>query len=195
MVNSVTPGKDNGSLWILLGILGVIAAGYFYTWPQLTELKSVRTTAAARTADLEAIQAQQQEISVLAQQLASRAADLDRLTLAVPSTSRNEELLVSLEHMASTSGVVLSTVQPTATAASSGSEVTVTLRGSYSGVAAFIELLDKNLRPVKIVDLSLTGSSDVVGASLVDATMTVVAADATPRAAAGSRAVGEDANE
>ncbi|MBI4032327.1 type 4a pilus biogenesis protein PilO [Candidatus Berkelbacteria bacterium] len=184
----VLPSKQNGMLWALLGILGVIAVGYFYTMPQIAKLKAVRTTAAARAADVLALEAQRQEILALNQQLDDRAGDLARLALAVPGAANMEELLVSLETIASTSGVVLASVQPVANAGAKGSEASVTLRGSYSGVKLFLELLAKNLRPVKVTELTLAGSSDVAGASLVDVTLTLVAADAVARSGGAASA-------
>lgn len=179
--NSPSPGKQNGALWAVLGGLGAVVIGYFYTLPQITALKEVRTTVQARAADVAALDVQAQELLATKQLLDQRSAELERLALAVPNTNGIDDLLVTLESIASTSGVVLASVQPVVTAGTKGSEAAVTLRGSYSGVRLFLEQLAKNLRPIKITELSIAGSSDVAGASLVDVSLTVIAADSVVR--------------
>lgn len=173
-------GRSNDILWAAVGILGVLAMGYFYVAPQMTELKTARATTQAREKDAAALETQITQVNQIAQQLNSQQSALQQLALAAPSSSAYDQLLIALQAIASESGVVLSTVQPASGNTTAGQQVNVTisLKGSYGGMHLFLENTAKNIRPLTITNLSLTSAADVTGASLLNATLIVTAAQA-----------------
>lgn len=194
--------KTNGMLWALLGLVVTFALGYFYVLPQVSTLRETRLATEALAADVTGLQAAMSEVQALDQSVAQRSAIVDQLNLAVPSSAAVDELIVSLETIASSAGVVLPTVQPATSTDGSVVPLTVTVRGSYSGVRLFLELLEQNLRPIRVTTLTMSTTSDVSGASLVTTTLTLEAArvptataakaDEAPNAAAAPGGANED---
>ncbi len=172
-------GRSNATLWLLLGVLGVLAIGYFYTVPQIETWKSARAMATAKQRDVQSIQQRIAEIQQLDGQLSQEASGLDRLDLAVPKTPGSEDLLITLEAIAAASGTSLASVQPLdSTEEVAEPVITVGVTGSYGGVQLFLDLLSQNLRPIEVANLSLVGTSETDGASLVTATLTIMPAQA-----------------
>ena len=169
--------KGNAMLWGVLGLLGAFVVGYFYVLPSVRELKTTRLAASALAADAQSLQTTINLVTATDQSLGEHQAAIDRLALAVPDHPAFDELLVSLSAIASASGVVVPTMQPlTAASGESGAGVSLTVRGSYSGIHLFLELVSQNLRPLKVTQLTLSSTSDVTGASLISASLSLVAA-------------------
>lgn len=180
--------KSNATLWLLLGVLGVVAVTYAYTGPSIAKLKEVRLTALARAADTQELQARISQIVALEQQLKLREDKLKELDVAVPADPSIDEFVRSLEAMASASGVLLTSIQP-AQAESSVASVSVSLRGSYSGIHLFLQRLATSRRPVAVRSLALSTAADAGGTSLLSATMQLDAATGAQAAVKeGSRA-------
>lgn len=183
--------KSNATLWLLIGILGVGAIGYFYVAPQVRALKDIRLSGAALAADKLAYEVQISQIAALDTRLTVQETALDQLSLAVPDQPAVDELIVALQAIASKSGIVLSSIQPAAEGSTAGVSVLIAARGSYSGLHLFLEELGKNQRPIKVTELALNAASDVTGASLVNASMQLVAATASQSGAAAAESVGQ----
>lgn len=192
--------RSNGVLWGLLGALGVIGLGYFYVAPQVDTLRDTRLAAAALAADKQSYEIRINEVLALDERLDAAQSSLDQLDLAIPPDAAIDELLVSLDAMAAKSGIVLATIQPaTVEGVENGVTVSLTARGSYSGLKLFLETLQTNLRPLSVTSLAVSAASDVSGASLITASMELTAAtarglsDAPVTAAASAGQVNETA--
>lgn len=170
--------RTNATLWLLLGVAGALGTWQLYTAPQLQGLRQIRLSTAALAADKQAYELRLAEVAALDRRLVAQQPVLDQLALAVPDKPAVDELLVSLGAMASSSGIVLGTVQPSEQGTEEGITVSLTARGSYAGIRLFLEALDSNLRPIKVTELGLAAASNVDGASLVNATVQLVAATA-----------------
>lgn len=168
--------KSNATLWLLLGIVGAVAAGYFYVAPEVSELRQLRLNSQALAADRQAYELQISQVTALDTRLDAQQSVLDQLAVAIPARPAVDELIVALQAMASQSGIILSTIQPAAESSSDGVSATISARGSYSGLHLFLEELAKNQRPIKVTELALSAASDVTGASLVNASIQLVAA-------------------
>ena len=177
VVNSLGQ-RSNSTLVATLGVLVAALLGYYYVAPTVTTLGNSRLATAALALDKTAYETRIGEVVALDARLRGQPALLDRLTLAVPPDAAIDELIVSLEALAAGSGIVLATVQPVVVQEESGTKVSVTARGSYGGLRLFLEQLASNLRPIKVTELTLTAASDVSGASLVNASFQLVAAQA-----------------
>ena len=170
--------RSNATLWLLLGVLGAAAVTYLYTGPKIAELKDVRVTALAKAADTEALQDRVTQIVALDQQLALREASLRDLDVAVPVQAGVDEFIRSLEAMASSSGVLITGIQPVQAEGASAATVSATLRGSYSGIHLFLQHVAGSRRPVLVRNLALTATADADGTSLLSATLQLEAATA-----------------
>lgn len=177
-------GRTNTVLWLMLGVGGALVLSWFVAKPAVEALRTVRIASAASAQDVVALQQTLGQVSALSQELATRAKELDRLTLAVPPEPALDALTVSFDAMAQASGVVLTGFQPSSVLDTDGVDVTVTLRGAYGGIHLFLERLEHNLRPLVVEELALNATSDISGASLVNATLKIHAAAAGQPAAA-----------
>lgn len=162
-------GKQNNILWLTLGLVGVLVVGYFYVRPTLDELKAARAASAAAGRDLEALNTKISQIQSLNAQLDSNKDAVDKLNLAVPDQAAFDELLVTLNAIASKSGIRLVSLQPTGDKAIANA----TVEGSYSGIRSFVDNMHKNLRPINVSRLELRGGSNVANASLITVSMTL----------------------
>lgn len=172
---AATSGRSNDALWAVLGLAGLVAITYLYTAPQMQALKDARAASLARQQDNQDIQAQIAQVGQLGQQLESQQAALTQLGLAAPVGAATDQLLVALQAIASESGVILLSVQPTGADAAQASAV-VTLRGSYTGVHLFFELLEKNIRPLPATNVSIASAADATGIALLNVSATISAA-------------------
>ena len=177
-------GRSNDVLWAALGFLGVVVLSYLYVGPRMSELKDARAVTRAREKDNQDIQTQMTNVAQITQQLNSQPEALGQLALAAPVGAAPDQLLVALQSIASESGVVLLSVQPNvANAVQSQTSSVVTLRGSYTGVHLFFELLQKNIRPLSATNVAIASAVDTEGASLLNVSLTVLPAQvvsATP---------------
>ncbi len=170
--------RTNALLWVLLGVVGVLGTGYVYTLPQIEALREIRLSSAALAADKQAYELQISQLTALDERLEQHQPALDQLSLAVPDQPAVDELLVSLGAVASRSGIVLATIQPSSEVTPEGVTVSLTAKGSYAGIHLFLDALGTNQRPIKVTEVGLAAASDVAGASLVTASLQLVAATA-----------------
>ncbi len=102
------------------------------------------------------------------------------LTLGAPATSDIQNLLASLDAMATTGGLRLASVQPS-NSADHPTEVTLTVSvtGTFSAVRAFVGAVEQNVRPLVIQALSLASGASGSGSTLVTATINLGATTAS----------------
>lgn len=172
-------GRSNDILWAALGVLGVAVITYLYVAPQMTALKEARATTQAREQDTQDVRAQAASVAQLTQQLNSQPDALAQLALAAPVGAAADQLLVALQSIATESGVVLLSVQPTSATSELSSSV-VTLRGSYTGVHLFFELIQKNIRPLAASNVAITSTADSEGVALLNVSLTISPAQVVP---------------
>lgn len=196
MADRLLPDRSNAVLWLLLGLLGVVAVLYFYVQPERARLVELRAKSQASQEDIAVVQAQIDAITALDATLAEQSNQLNRLTVAVPTGDGLGELLVMLQDTATQAGVVLTSIQPAVATDQAGPTLSLAVRGSYGGIRLFVAGAEALIRPVTISKLSISASSSVPGASLVSASMTLTAASlvqvqpeapvATPEGATGA---------
>lgn len=99
--------------------------------------------------------------------------DLNKLASILPQERKTEEVVVSLEDMAKTSGILIKTLK-TGVIKETGQnanfktlQVEVSGSGRYSAIADFIKSLEKNLRVFDVQQLTiLTDTSAIIPGSL-----------------------------
>ncbi len=142
-----------------------------YIVPKTTDLKNLSQRAAAKQSELEVGRQQVAAIRTATQLIKAARADMDTLGVAIPDKEKAEEALQQLSANASSSEITIKSVTAGTGQAETGQSgaltITVSVSGDFSNTIAFIGNLEKNLRPVKVVDYSIVASG--VGA-LTDTT-------------------------
>lgn len=187
--------RDQG-LIILLGVAAALAATWFF-WlsptqqaiidsaSQITQFQNQQTTLTQRIALVDST----------AKDIAATSDAQKLLALAAPTGSSMDNLLASLNTMAVSSSVGLSSVQPqqTSTAGQSAMTVTVSVTGTFSAIQSFVAALEKNIRPITILNLSLASGGTTAGSNLITATLNLSTVQigsvtaATPTSAGGTQ--------
>lgn len=180
---TAAPTRTNDVLWAAIGLIGLVAITYLYTAPQMAALKEARAATQAREGDNQDVQGQIAQVAQISQQLAAQEAALTQLSLAAPVGAATDQLLVALQAIASESGVILVSVQPSG-ADTAQASAAVSLRGSYTGVHLFFELLQKNIRPLPATNVSIVSTPDASGVVLLNVGLTISAAQVADLAAA-----------
>jgi Tfp pilus assembly protein PilO len=175
---SVVSGRNNDLLWLAVGLIGVLGISYFYVAPQMSSLRQARAVTLAKADDIQKLQDEITKTNEIGLSLAGQKDALNQLALAAPATASFDQILVALQAIASQSGVILSSVQPVASTTSQQATATIALKGTYDGVHLFLENLAKNIRPVSVTNMALVSATDNSGASLLNATLTITAAQA-----------------
>jgi len=149
-------------------LLIALALVFFVVWPAFAKWNGAR-------ADLAMMRAENQAITealdlVVGFDEAENFAEVAKLQQAMPQDAGTQELLVTLENMATTSGLLLSAVdfsakqsaaeklinldasQQAATSASGLAKITISveLTGSYSAFKTFLQSLEKNIRVLNV---------------------------------------------
>lgn len=173
--------RDQSLVW-LLGA-AVIGAAAWFVWLSPTARSLAATQASLQT--LGATKQQLQErLAFLTQVAADRtdhAAAERLLTLAAPTGYDFPSLVASLDAMAASTGVTLSSMQPQVTTTSQGTfPVTVSSTGTFSALRSFVAAVEANLRPYTVTTLSVASSSTALGSTVVSGTLTLAVPFVSP---------------
>ena len=74
-------------------------------------------------------------------------------------------VVTMLETMAARAGIVLENIQPSTEVVPEGLPVVVTVRGNFQGMLSFVEIMEKNVRPVRIGPVNITGGETELSAT------------------------------
>ncbi len=166
----------------ILSIVGLAIAGaslFFYTQPTYDELRALETQIGEYNQALEkAAELQSLKQSLLSRYNAFNPADIDRLHKLLPDHVDNVRLVLDLDNLAARHGMALQNVtlsNPTEAAEKGAigaigssrqkfSSLTLkfTTHGTYGNFKGFMEDLERSLRIVDLVSLSLQEASDNV---------------------------------
>lgn len=141
-------------LSLLLSILGVI----FVIVPRVSSLKELAGQVAAKEQELILGREKVQAVREAAMLLNSAKRDIELLGVAIPEKEKADEALVQVTTAASTADVNVDRVviSPSET---NSVIFTVSASGGYENTVSLIANLEKNLRPAKITDYSLSSNS------------------------------------
>lgn len=167
----------------LIPILLVIAAGgLFFGYIQPTYSGSIATLSAENKSLDTALQAardfKEKEVALTRERSTIPADQLERLNAALPDSVDNVQLIVDLNSLAARSGVELSQFSVSGEDSAAGDaaaatpdsvftsgestdslEVSVSATGSYEAFRVFLNGLEKSLRPLDVVELSVQDSA------------------------------------
>lgn len=156
-------------LAVLVSLLLSILAIIFIIVPNVSSLKDLSNRVAAKEQELILGREKVQAIKEASNVIKSAQRDIQLLGVAVPEKEKADEALVQVTTAATSAGITVDRVviSPTET---NSVNFTVSANGSYTDTITFMANLEKNLRPAKISDYSL--SSNSLG-SQVNSTFTV----------------------
>ncbi len=156
--------EDKGKIVIIFSSAMLLIALFvliLFLIPRINQIKTLATEIANKQAEY--------EVGLLRVSLAQKAVDTitqakkesDLLGVAIPESPRAEEAILQVSTSASSSGLQVTSAE--VIKASEGIlSITVSTRGSYDNTISFVSKLKNNLRPVKLVDLTMTKDGDDV---------------------------------
>ncbi len=180
----------------LVAIFGalLVCVGAWFLWlaPTSVALKSGTVQAEVLSQRETVLMQRKALLASVTQALVSNQDAAQLIQLAAPQDQSMDALLVSFDAMAAQSGVTLASVQPQ-TAGQVPQELitTIGVNGTYGGIQAFVQAIERNLRPLTIHSLTLTGGTSAAGSTIVNATLTVGALQLEGQAPAATPAAKE----
>ena len=151
-----------------IGLLALVGTVVIYLFGFRAAMEEVGRAAQQRADNQAKIAALEQKLSDLRQlaQDVRRQQDLFRaLSVAMPADKQVAEIVTMVETMTARAGLVLENIQPASDATPEGLPVVLTVRGSFASLLTFAEVLEKNVRPVKIGPFNVTAGEQELSAS------------------------------
>lgn len=153
--------KKSGTVTILICLAIIFLGGYFLTKPLIGKLKEKNIQIDAKEKDISAMQSKISDLQTASSQMKTGSKELELLNLAWPPDEGLPEVLVSVEAMAGRAGLSVQAISPASGQQSNTGEVpvTVTVSGNFSNIITFSQILEKNLRPIKIKSIAIAAST------------------------------------
>ena len=159
---------------ILLALIIILAVVYLVINPQLGYLKENNLEAAVKGKELKDKTQLVDNLKQLQSTISQNQKQVNQLAIALPKGEKIGEILIELQAMASSNNLSITAFSPsikeitseTSSSAtqntSSKTEVspynfTFSVAGPYSGVLAFLQSVETNLRPLKITKIDISG--------------------------------------
>lgn len=166
--------RNRDMLIVIVSVVVIILVAYFFIGPTITSLKESNYTVVTKGADLKLAEENLNNLQSLESSLNSQTNEVKALIGALPAYVDEEDLMTSLEAMASKEGMQLTGITPTV-----GTEVTegteevalvegeqastslteamfdANLKGSYQGLQKFMVDMENNRRPINVTKLSI----------------------------------------
>ena len=158
---SATSLSSKGIAYALLAVVGTVTLYLFGFSRGVVTVKEAAQERANNQVRIEALQKKIGDLKTLDQQFAVAQDQVNALTVAMPADKQIAEVVAMLETMAARAGLVLEDIQTSAPTAD-GLPVAVTVRGDYGRTLTFVEIMEKNVRPIHIGPLSISaGENDL----------------------------------
>jgi len=136
-----------------------------YLLPKISQLKTLSNQVESKKIEYETGKLRIDNIAALNEMVGQYKRQAELLGIALPSSGRAEDALLELSSAASDSNlqVISAEVNPEG----KGSlQVSISTRGTFENSVGFINKLKSNLRPIKVLDLSMNKSDDEIITSL-----------------------------
>lgn len=155
-------GKSAG---IILLVLIILVGGWFYfIKPTLAKIQVVNAQVSAKNGDIILANQKLGDLGKLKSQLESSKSAVDLLGIAMPSDPQVPEVLVQVEKIAADSNLKITSLS---TSGSEGSDkelggvpITLNAEGTFGDLKTYNEILEKNLRPIRVKSISIGGASE-----------------------------------
>jgi len=150
-----------GQGMLLISVVALLASFIIvisYLVPKISSLKDLANQVALKEQELETGKAKVEALKKATAIIKVARSEIETLGIAVPSKERADEAVAQIAKIAGDSGLNLQSVN--AGAPGGGFiNVTVSCEGSFPSVQTFLEKIEKNLRPVKVVDYTVASAS------------------------------------
>lgn len=151
------------SLLSLLMIVIIFAFGYFIINPAVNSFKEVNIAIGAKDKENQELNQKFTTLNKLKTDFSVNEQQLNTLRLAMPNDEQMADFIASIEDIAVSSGVKISSItnnklqtKTTGEEIKTSSSVAVAFEGSYSGFKLMLEKMQNNIRYIKVNKISLT---------------------------------------
>ncbi|MCX6811548.1 MAG: type 4a pilus biogenesis protein PilO [Candidatus Berkelbacteria bacterium] len=186
--------RNRDVIIVIVSVIVIILVAYFFIGPTVTTLKESNYTIATKGQDLKLAQENLDNLKSLQSSLNVKTNEVKALISALPAYVDEEDLMTSLEAMASKEGMQLTGITPTsgtgATEETGAVEETITeqvkqeislgevaldinLKGSYQGLQKFVADLENNRRPINVTKISVAKEGATGAASILNVTISL----------------------
>lgn len=147
---------------IILCILIIAVLSYYVAWPNYQKLTDLSQQVAVEQNKTQQIETRLAGLRQLDSEVfVNQKAELDRLNLAVPDTAAMPEAMTQISKMVNDAGLSISALTPTVDQEKSGVlKISVSITGDFIKAKDFFGKLEKNIRPNKVVSLTILGQDD-----------------------------------
>lgn len=142
-----------GTLAPSLALLVALLAVWFVLLPQMRAVSKRQSEIVALQSVVTARGREVDSLKKLTRQGGTVAKTLELLSLAAPAEAQVPELLVMVDTMARRANLTLINATPAAAAA--GTRLDLSVKGSYTGMVDFLDLINRNLRPGTVKNFSI----------------------------------------
>jgi len=155
----------------------LIALGAFVFWgwllPGYNSFSLLRSDIETKQVDVVKKKTIVDNLNGLITKYDSRADEIDRLSLLVPPSKNLSEIITAIESLSSTTGLQLSSVKlgaqkNTAGETSSVVSIELSMLGEYIPFTGFLDQLEKNIRLMDIISISIGQSTDAAFPDLLN---------------------------
>ncbi len=150
--------------YALLAIVGTAVLYLFGFTGGLEIVSQAAQQRADNQASISALQKKASDLKKLQQQFALYEDQVNALSVAMPAEKQMAEVITMLETIAARAGIMLENVQPNEPTPD-GLPLTVSVRGSFGATLAFVEFLEKNVRPFLVGPMTLAGGGADIAAT------------------------------
>src|SRR3990167_1064570 len=167
--------ENKSNLYVIGCVLLVVIAIGLAVIPLNRSLATARKQAQEKTLQAESLE---KKISILTSVQKGLNADQKRkqqLEIAVPTDTKLDEIFIMLETMATEAGVQIDNIMPVqGDKSTSGlNEIAVTLKGEFSNLVNFSQLVKGNLRPMFVKSVIFSAEQSKDGKTTLAATFTL----------------------
>lgn len=156
-----------GNKFIPLGILVSVLVLLFVTKGLFVEVRDSNATLKAYNQDISSMSSTISELERIKATFAGQTQQvkIEKLKLAMPAAQQLPEVMVMVESMARKSAFKVSSFGISGSSGANEVGVNMAGKGTYGGLFNFTEMLEKNLRPIKIKSMSI-GRGNANGSSI-----------------------------
>jgi len=182
--------RNREAIIVIASVVVIILAAYLVIGPTVTSLKKSNYTVAAKGADLKLARENLDNLKSLESSLNGKTDAVKALIGALPAYTDEEDLMTSLEAIASKEGMQLTGITPTSGAGSAGGEETVlagrqramslgeasfdaTVKGPYQNLQKFVTDLENNRRPINVNKINIAKEAADAAASSLNVTISL----------------------
>lgn len=179
---------------LFFAVVIVGAVGYFVALPQAAAIKVKSQTLATNQTEITKLKARITSLNQAAALLPQYKQDIDRLSIAFPSTDQQIEALIQTQSIVERSGLTLININP---ASGKDGKLPIAIRtlGSYGAYKSLVNEINSNLRPAFIRTMSLSAGGADQG-NLIAANILIeyayVAAPVVPKTSTPAVVPGEE---